>query len=154
MTADGILCLLVIKLDVWVLVSNFRKYIKASYIHVSSLEHKKLPCVIFSAIIISFWETAWRKEGRSLNSSGDVFLPHTKQNSIWVSTAPCLQHYLLPLSSVGTRSPPAKRSLHNFRLVACHVHCEISRSGDKHTSFWWHTRHAVRNSVSGIVHIR
>ena len=33
----------------------------------------------------------WRKEGRTPNSSGDVFLPHTKQNSIWVSPAPCLQ---------------------------------------------------------------
>jgi hypothetical protein len=34
------------------------------------------------------------------------------------------------------------------------THCEISRCGDKYTSFWWHTRHAVRNSVSGIVRFR
>ena len=48
------------------------------------------------------------------------------------------ESHLLPLSSLGTRSPVLWRSLSNFRLVTCQAHCEeICRIGDTYNSFWW-----------------
>ena len=116
----------------------------------SSLQRKQVPCVIFSAIIIKFPRKSVT-EGRTHTEFLGRCISTRTRNKIPSASPPRLA---FPLLSVGTRPPVAERSLRNFRLVAYHVHCEISRSGDTYTSFWWHTSYPVRNSVSSIVHFR